>query len=184
MVKMMIGAVALVALAGCSTYSVSRYAISADNVVALRSFQGQKVGVGEFTSSPKNEKTGADLAEIMCRGVGPIKTPDGESFASYIKKAMVDEMKMAEIYAPDAATAISGNLDAIDFSSAGGHWDMRLTLKSSNGRSMSLTESYPYTTSFYGETACNQTAQALMPAVQDLVGKAVRSPEFKTLVAH
>lgn len=184
MVKMMIGAVALAALAGCSTYSVSRYAISADNVVALRSLQGQKVGVGEFTSSPKNEKTGADLAEIMCRGVGPIKTPDGESFASYIKKAMVDEMKMAEIYATDAATAISGNLDAIDFSSAGGHWDMRLTLKSSNGRSMSLTESYPYTTSFYGETACNQTAQALMPAVQDLVGKAVRSPEFKTLVAH
>ncbi|CAM5786380.1 hypothetical protein CCAE64S_01752 [Castellaniella caeni] len=61
---------------------------------------------------------------------------------------------------------------------------MRLTLKSSNGRSMSLTESYPYTTSFYGETACNQTAQALMPAVQDLVGKAVRSPEFKTLVAQ
>jgi hypothetical protein len=34
-----------------------------------------------------------------------------------------------------------------------------------------------------GETACNQTAQALMPAVQDLIKKLVSNPEFKAIVA-
>ena len=48
---------------------------------------------------------------------------------------------------------------------------------------MSVTESFAYTTSFTEETACNQTAQALMPAVQNLVGKVVRSQEFATLVS-
>lgn len=179
-----VAAVSLIAvLSGCSTYSASRYAISADNVVALRSLQDQKLTVGDFTSTPRNDETGAPLTEIMCRGVGPIKTPDGESFASYIQKAMVDEMKMAEVYDPDSRTSISGNLDSINFSSMDGRWDIDLTLKSTNGHSMSLTESYAYKTSFYGETACNQTAQALMPAIQNLVGNAVRSSDFKNLVS-
>lgn len=49
---------------------------------------------------------------------------------------------------------------------------------------MSVSENYAYTSSFYGETACNQTAQAFMPAVQNLVGKIVRSPEFVALIAQ
>ena len=48
---------------------------------------------------------------------------------------------------------------------------------------MTVSEDYEYTSSFYGETACNQTAQAFMPAVQNLVGKVVRSPEFMDLVS-
>lgn len=172
-------------LAGCSTYSTDRYSISADNVVALRSLKDHKVAVGEFTSSARDSRTGADLSEIMCRGVGPIKTPDNESFADYIKKAVIAEMKMAEIYAPGAPTVISGNLGSIDFSSTSGYWDMGLTLKSSNGRSITVHEKYPYGTSFFlAVAACDQTAQAFMPAVQDLVGKAVRSNAFKNLIAQ
>ena len=48
---------------------------------------------------------------------------------------------------------------------------------------MTATEDYRYTSSFSGETACNQTAQAFMPAVQNLVGKLVRSPQFAALVS-
>jgi hypothetical protein len=40
----------------------------------------------------------------------------------------------------------------------------------------------PLHVELYGETACNQTAQALMPAVQNLVGKVVRDPAFVELV--
>ncbi|MFT5104263.1 MAG: hypothetical protein ACI86C_001927, partial [Candidatus Latescibacterota bacterium] len=50
------------------------------------------------------------------------------------------------------------------------------------GNSLSTSENYSYTTSFYGETACNQTAQALMPAVQNIIGKVVRSSEFGELI--
>jgi hypothetical protein len=164
-------------LCGCSTYSASRYSMSADNVTSIRTINGKTVNVGAFGATIPGQK------DIMCRGVGPIKTPDGEPFSEYVRKALVDELKMGEIFSTTAPVTLTGNLDAIDFSSNSGKWNLALTVKSSNGRSISTTESYGFTSSFYGETACNQTAQALMPAVQNLVGKIVRSPEFPSLIA-
>jgi hypothetical protein len=163
-------------LSGCSTYSAARYSSNADNVVALRALDGKVVNVGGFTATKPGEK------EIMCRGVGPIKTPDGEPFSEFVRKALVDELKIANAFSAEAPVTLTGNLDSIDFSSASGSWNLALTVKSSNGKSMTASEEYAFTTSFYGETACNQTAQALMPAVQNLVGKIVRSPEFPSLL--
>jgi hypothetical protein len=44
----------------------------------------------------------------------------------------------------------------------------------------------PSTTSsnggFIADTACKQTAEAYFPAVQNLIGKLVKSPEFLALV--
>jgi len=163
-------------LSGCSTYSAARYSSNADNVVALRELQGKMVNVGAFSANKPGERV------IMCRGVGPIKTPDGEPFADFIRKALVDELKIAGVFSATASVTLTGNLEAIDFSSASGSWNLALTVKSSNGKSIAASEKYPFTTSFYGETACNQTAQALMPAVQNLVGKIVRSSEFPSLL--
>ncbi|WMY10916.1 hypothetical protein [Paraburkholderia phenoliruptrix] len=162
-------------LGACSTYSVSRYSVSADDVVALRKLPPNSVSVGAFTAV--NNDT-----QIMCRGVGPIKTPDGETFSEYIRRAIISELKIAGAYADDAPLQLTGALNNADFSSNSGVWNLDLSVKSSNGRSLSVTEAYPFTSSFYGETACNQTAQALMPAVQDLIGKAVTNPGFPALV--
>ena len=167
-----------VLFSGCSTYSASRYSINSDNVVAMRTLNGKMINVGSFSATKPGEK------EIMCRGVGPIKTPDGEPFSEFVRKAFLDELKIASVYSATAPVTLTGNLDAIDFSSANGCWNLSLTVKSSNGKSLSVNESYPFTTSFFGETACNQTAQAFMPAVQNLVGKVVRSTEFLALSAR
>lgn len=161
---------------GCSTYATSRYNVNTDNVVALRNLKETTVNVGTFTA------TQPGLKQIMCRGVGPIKTPDGESFSEFVRKGLVDELKIAGLYSTNSPVTLTGNLDLIDFSSASGHWNLGLTLHSSNGKSLSVVERYKFTSSFYGETACNQTAQALMPAVQNLLGKAVRSSKFVTLL--
>ena len=166
----------VVLLSGCSTYAVSRYSPDVDNVVALRSIEDRKISIGEFSSSE------SDTKEIMCRGVGPIKTPDGETYSEFVREAFIDELKMAGIYSESASVTLRGNLDQVDFSSTSGVWNLALTVKSSTGGAMSVSEDYEYKTSFYGETACNQTAQALMPAVQNLVGKVVRSQEFDSLV--
>jgi hypothetical protein len=166
-----------VLLTGCSTYSASRYSISADNIVALRSLNGKTVGVGAFSAKTLGQ------TEITCRGVGPIKTPDGEPFSEFVRKALLDELRIANAFSPSSPVTLTGNLDGVDFDSNVGTWNLALTVKSSNGKSMSVSEAYPYTSSFYGETACNQTAQAFMPAVQNLVGKVVRSPDFGPLVA-
>lgn len=163
---------------GCSTYAASRYTMSADTVSTLRSFRGQAVSVGPFTAATPGK------TEIACRGVGPIKTPDGEPFEQYIRKALVDELTIAEIYAPAAPVTISGRLDDIDFSSGmtDAGWKIALTLISSNGRRLAVREDYSFKGSYVGETSCNQTAHALMPAVQNLVNKVVRHPEFPSLL--
>ncbi|MGK9166373.1 hypothetical protein KXR53_08760 [Inquilinus limosus] len=164
------------ALGGCSTYAAQRYSISADNVMALRSLNGQTIAVGSFNSAQP------PATEIGCRAVGPIKTPDGETFSEYVRKAFIDELKIANAYSEASPVVLTGVLDQANFSSMNGAWDLGLTLKSSNGRSLAVKEHYPFTSSFYGETACNQTAQAMMPAVQNLIGKAVKSPQFRDLV--
>ena len=63
-------------------------------------------------------------------------------------------------------------------------WNLGLTVLSSNGKSITVIENYKFTSSFFGETACNQTAQALMPAVQNLIGKLTRSPQFINLLSN
>lgn len=172
------GAIAFVAtLAGCSTYSVPRYSASTDDVVTLRKLPPNSVSVGAFTSA------GGPVSEISCRAVGPIKTPDGEPYAEFIRKALISELKMAGAYSESAPTQITGVLNKIDFSSASGVWNLDLTLASGK-RSIAVSEAYPFTSSFYGETACNQTAQALMPAVQDLIGKAVQQPGFGAMLTQ
>jgi len=118
----------------------------------------------------------------MCRGVGPVKTPDGDTFSHFIKEALIDELQIAEQYSTDADVTLTGNLDSIDFSSSSGIWNLTLTVKSTTGISVTVSESYSYKTSFYGETACNQTAQALMPAVQNLIANLVNHPHFDALV--
>ena len=163
-------------LGGCSTYAIDRYAISADSVIVLRSYKDQKINVGEFTS------TIPGLNHIDCRAVGPVKTPDGEPFSDFIRDALIDELQIAEAYSVDAPVILTGNVDHIDFSSAEGFWDIQLTVKSSNGQELSISENYKYTTSWYGETACNQTAQAMMPAIQNLIQSLVTNPKFPDLI--
>jgi hypothetical protein len=165
-------------LSGCSYFAASRYSISTDNAVALRTLNGKTVNVGAFTSSQP------DKGEIGCRGAGLIKTPDGEPFSDFIRKALLDELRMANAFSSNARVALTGNLDLIDYSSTTGSWRLALTAKSSNGKFMAVTENYSYTSSWVGEIACNQAAQALMPAVQNLVGKVVRSPDFIVLISE
>jgi len=169
-------AVVVAIATGCSTYAVNRYQPNADNVVVLKTFRGKTVAVGAFTS------TGQSKTEITCRGFGPIKTPDGETYAEYLRKGFIAELESAEIYDVKAPVTLTANLDSIDFSATSGHWRLGATMKSTNGKSVSATEDFKYTSSLYGETACNQTAQALLPAMQDLISKLVHSPDFPALL--
>jgi hypothetical protein len=61
-------------------------------------------------------------------------------------------------------------------------WHLLITLSDSANRSFVASEDYDYQSSFIGETACNQAAQALMPAVQNLIRKIVSNPEFRSML--
>lgn len=174
--KLLVILIAILIVTGCSTYSANRYANNADSVVSLRKHQDNKIAIGEFTA------TTPGLSSITCRGVGPIATPDGESFEQYIQNAFIAELKLAEAYDESVVNKITGNLDKIDFNSNSGNWYIDLTVKSLSGESLSISETFKYKTSFLGETACNQTAQALMPAVQNVIHKIITDPKFESLV--
>lgn len=109
--RLLCGLVTGLALTGCSTYAATRYSISATNVSALRAFRGTQVAVGPFTAATPGR------TDITCRGVGPIKTPDGEPFEEFMRKALIAELTIAEVYAPAAPVTLTGRLDRADFSS-------------------------------------------------------------------
>jgi len=179
----------LVALLGaaCSSYTIPRYGLSAENVTGLKKV-GQKVNVGRFTATPLGR------AEIGCRGRGPVRTADQRPFEDYIRRALIDELKIAEMFAESAPVTLTGHLAKLDFSSMKGEWLMDLTFTSSNGRSLVISIVHDYKTgpgftfpqlggqSSADERACTETAQAFPGAVQVLIGKLVHHPEFAALV--
>lgn len=166
-------------LSACATPTVSRYAASTDNVVALRSLKLSGIGVGPFAEPTKDD--------TKCRGIGQVRLQDGKTHAQYIQGALRDELRLADAYAEaDPSVTLSGRLVAINSSSglgsSKGVWSITLQLDSSNGKSMTVEESYNFRSGFAASAACNNVAQAFTPAVQDLIAKVISSPEFPALL--
>jgi hypothetical protein len=172
----------------CSSYTIPKYGLSAENVMALRKLS-QKVNVGKFTATPPGR------TEITCRGKGPVRTPDGRPFEDYIQRALIEELKVAEAHSDSAPVTLAGKLDKLDFNSMRGDWTMDLTLTSSNGRSLTVSSKYDYKAgpafqfapwaggqAAADERACAETAQAFVPAVQILIGKVVHHAELAALL--
>lgn len=166
----------LLFITGCANYATGRYSVSPDNAVALRSISGMQVNVGNFT----DEK---NISAIACHFHGPVTTLDGETFASFIQKAFTDELKMAGIYSKTAPVTITGSLDHIDFSSISSQWDIVLTLKSSTGKSVTITENFKFSGSIFASPGgeCVQNALAFVPAVQNLIGKMIAEMQVSLL---
>ena len=172
-----------ITLSGCETYNASLYSISADTNLAIKSLKiNESVSVGIFTSNGP--------IDMQCRAAGPIQLPRGtQSITAYVQKAFEDELKIAGAYSSQSPKAIlTGNLTKVSFSSSknlnSGFWNFDLTVTSNNGKSITVTEYYEFESGFNATTACNNTANAIMPAVQNLVGKAIRSPQFAGLLSQ
>lgn len=161
-------------VAGCETYMAPRYGISADNVVALRNLAPARIKVDAFADSGQFSDG--------CRAAGPITIGDGLTFAGYIRKALIDEMKIAGVYDESGSVTLTGKVDRLAFSSTVAYWDIGLTVTSSNGRSVSVEERYQFPGAFAAETACKRVSDAIYPAVQNLLQKLIASPGFRALV--
>lgn len=179
MKKTIVSLAVCLGIVGCSTMTPARYSVSMDNNQILKQYSGRNVQVSSMTA-PANY-------ESNCRLMGPIHASDNMTIPQFVQKAFNDELKFAGAYA-DSGMQLQGALDKIEFSSmsglTGGWWDLGLTLKSSNGKSLSAENRYEFKSGFDAITACNQTAQALGPAVQDLIKKAISDPAFPTLLAN
>lgn len=164
-------------LSACSTMQPPRYAISVDNIQALKQYHGARVAV-----ALDQER---DFS-VSCRLMGPIEPADGLSFSRFISKAFNDELKMAGLHSTEGVQ-LSGEVTEVNVSSVSGltngYWILGIRIDSSNGESLSVSNKYSFKSGFDAVTACNATADALSPAVQDLIKATVTHPEFAKLLS-
>jgi hypothetical protein len=162
---------------GCSTMTPARYAVSVDANQKLEEMPNARVYLANL-SPPADE-------DSKCRLMGPIKAGDGLTITEFIADAFNDEFKFADIH-DESGVRLEGEVTEIEFSSTdgltNGHWNLGLMLRSSNGKQMSSHINYKFKSGFDAITACNQTAQALGSAVQDLVVETVSDTGFKALL--
>lgn len=180
MKKLILLAISTLTLSACQTYNAQMYGVSPDTNYAIKSLKvNEAVTVGEFSLSKP--------LDTNCRAVGPITLPNNLSFQSYIKKAFEDELKVGGAYAYQSPKIVlSGRINRLDMSSSKGlmrgYWDIDITVQSSNGKSITASEYYEFDSGFDGFSACKNTADGFMPTIQNLIGKVIKSPEFKDLV--
>lgn len=169
--------VAAIIISSCSTMQPPRYSISVDNIEKLKTYQGSKAELVMLTQSA--------VFSPNCRAMGPIEPADGLTIPAFISKAFNDELKMAGIHSSEGVK-LTGDIKNVEFSSitglTNGYWDIQLTLKSSNGNDVTVSNKYTFKSGFDAITACNATADALTPAVQDLIKATVSHPEFGKLL--
>ena len=164
--------------AGCITFTPSQYGHSLENNYLLKKSNIKNVRVGIFTleNSYRN----------LCRAIGPIDFHD-QNIATYIKNSLIYEFKLAGIYNEiSPAVIITGKINDILFSSGvlngfTGTWLLNLTLNSSNGKSMNISEQYIFRSDFIADTACHNVATALPEAVSSIFNKTFGSDEFQAL---
>jgi hypothetical protein len=176
-ISLVVALLAFLFITGCSTMTPARYAVSVDANQKLESMPDARVYLANL-SPPADE-------DSNCRLMGPIKAGDGLTISEFIADAFNDEFKFADIH-DENGVRLDGEVTEIEFSSSdgltNGHWNLGIKLRSSNGNQMSSHINYKFKSGFDAITACNQTAQALGAAVQDLIVETVSDAGFKALL--
>jgi hypothetical protein len=178
MTRLTLGVLTVALIQGCA-FNVNRYGASVENVEAIKlAAEGQRIAVREFTSY----KPGMD--SITCRAAGGVKTNDGGSFEAYLQKAFIDELRLAGVYDQNADIVLSGYVEELDFSSniGAGRWKMSLAIAREAREGYSVSSVYEFSTNYVADKACQQVAQAFVPAVQKLIGTLVTDPRFSGVV--
>lgn len=166
-------------LSACQSFSPQRYTAVPDNTSVLRTLSAGKVKVTPFLLMA--------TFDAACRGGANIDPPINMTYQGYLQTALADELKVAGLYDEENPNVVlSGSIDKLAFSSVksltNGEWSIGLNLTSSNGRSVYVSEIYQFESALEGGSACRRTAEAFLPAVQQLIAKLVRSEEFRAMI--
>ncbi len=121
---------------------------------------------------------------MTCRLSTPMETPNGESFADYIKNAFRKELIVSGMFSHDPKTIISANLNSVKSSTTLGdaYWEFDITVRSFNGKSFRVRSRYEYSSSFSADAACYKMRTTLPIAVRKLINDIIMDPRFVTLL--
>jgi hypothetical protein len=167
-------------VSGCSTTNSIPYKASTANVITIQQklqTQGKKVAIGSVQMAP-----GIDESPL-CRLAGPVVVAPGKTLPQYIKDAFQEELFLAQVYLPNAASTINARVDALTFSSVSpASWNISMYVSSNTKpQGYSVKLNYPFNTSWDAMSACRNVADAFGPAVQELLKQVVNDPGFSAL---
>ncbi|MDL2284701.1 hypothetical protein LJC19_06135 [Oxalobacter sp. OttesenSCG-928-P03] len=174
--KKTIASIAAIALlAGCAVFkTVSDYTPDPENIPAIQANVAIPVNVGEFTDASFRK-------ELTCRSLAIVEAPDEWTYADVIRYALIDELTQAERFDTESPVTITALLNRIDFETEKGSWIIRMTLTSSNGKSMTIEEVHAYSATGIGEAACVQAVSHYRHVLAKFMKNLLASPEFAGL---
>ena len=166
-------------LSGC--YSIKPY-----SPIAKQDFSAYKVNVGEFR----------DKIPEKFNKVNSFAVPADEmTHAEYIRKAFIEELQTTGAFSESSQVTLTADVNKV-YHRGGvdkGYWDFSIIVYSSNGKSLKVEMECEYesvtTTSFIITLGVGtnlrvmaRATNAFPSAVQNLIQKAMTSPEFKELL--
>jgi hypothetical protein len=162
---------------GCGIKS-SEYSASAQNVQALKKYEGTKIAVSKFTAKTPGQHS------TLCRLAETITTPNDEPYESYIEKALKEELMMAGLYDESSKIKISGYIEEVVGSSMLGdaYWKFKVKVSSSNGKEFTVSTKKEYSSSFLAYTACNNMGSTFAPSVKQLITDIINNKDFPSLL--
>jgi hypothetical protein len=169
-------------------FRIDRYQVFLDdNPDYKKLLKDHQINVGFFTSSnPGHCELGCDPMEMA-------KTAGNEAFSQYIRTAFITELKQVQAYSPLADITFTANFDKVEYPCGGApfinkalgiekYLVLTMTFVSSNGKSLMVQEKYKIPQSPIFDRPAQRLARAFRPAVQNLIGNLIRSPEFPALI--
>lgn len=184
--------IAILSLSACMR-TVDNYNSEPMLVSTLKNLEAshKKVRVENFQTA-----LGAGVG-VHCRGYSAInasleRNDDDESFVAgsivgglvhYIQEAFITELERAGMFSLDAPVSLKGNVTQLSLETLHkGRWRIKLTMMSSNGRSVSVQEVLEFNTSVVGVDPCQSAADNYSHAVKHLIYQLITHPNFKYLL--
>lgn len=176
---------AVLALSACATLPVPQYEASYDNVQKLKAAGASPMAVEPFQAVPKSKK--ANVKSISVRGNSAV-SPVGKGFDEYLKDALEQELRRAELLSPSAPLQITGTIIENDLkaeSSVGtGVLSVEINVTSGGASRFRkvISASHTWESSFVGAIAIPRAVQAYPKVVETLLRTLYEDAEFVTAV--
>jgi hypothetical protein len=174
-------------LAGCATGPIGAHQPSMAIVQSLRQSNMAPASVGEFVPAA-TLKAGRDQS-VSVRG-SSVKSPSANSFAAYLKDALIQDLRAAGKYDAAAGTAISGQLTQNDLNAGGiSKADATVAAKfvvTRNGTSVYdklISVAHEWDSSFVGAIAIPEAINQYTQMYTRLLDKLFADEEFRKAVA-
>ncbi|MGR5409058.1 hypothetical protein [Vibrio alfacsensis] len=170
-------AFSMLTLSGCSTFPIHSYSPQAGNTNALSNVQ-TKLSVASLPASF------TDTGVVQCRGAGPVKFTNGDTFTKYVVSSLESELIEGNKYQVASPKEIKVKLTRVDFETTLGNTNWYIDGKYTLGDSIAYVSTiYNDKSSYMADKACRNMGVYFPKAVAKHLQQLIASPEFNRFVS-